>query len=126
MQEEKHSTSAKENKQKPDISKLLAIIPSAAELRGGKKTLAEKRIRIRYDRSFSKPIAKIPVHVASELDIKPGDQVEIVVAGKRKVTLTADLYETKENTVIVHPAELEKQGVADNSIATIRKVKASS
>lgn len=125
MSEEKHSTSIRNDKQKPDLSKLLAIIPSAAELKGEKKILSEKRIKIRYDRSLSKPIAKVPVQVASELDIKPGDQVEIVVAGKKKVVLTADLYESKENIVIVYPAELEKQGVADNSIATIRKVKAS-
>lgn len=111
--------------EKTDLSKLLALIPSATELKAEKKKLAEKRIRIKYNRGFSKPIARIPAHIASELDIKPGDQVEIVVAGKRKAILEAELYETKENIVEVYPEELEKQGVADNSIVTIRKLKAS-
>jgi hypothetical protein len=37
---------------------------------------------------------------------------------------TAQVEDRGENVVIVYSAELEKQGVADNSIATIRKVKA--
>lgn len=111
--------------EKIDISKILAIIPSAAELRSEKKTLSEKRIKIKYDRALTKPVARVPAHVANELGIKPGDQVEIIVAGKKKVVFTAEIYETKENIVEVYPVELEKQGVADNSIATIRKAKAS-
>jgi len=109
---------------KVDISRLLAIVPSAAELREEKKVLQEKRIRIRFDRSLVKPVAIVPASIARELDIKTGDAVEIVVAGKKKAVFTAQVEDRGENVVIVYPAELEKQGVADNSIATIRKVKA--
>jgi hypothetical protein len=120
---DKSQGSQQEESKKVDISKLLAIIPSASELRGAKKTLSEKRIRIKYDRSIDKPIAKIPAWIASELDIKNGDVVEVVVAGKRKTTFTAEVVESTESAVVVYPVELEKQGVADNSIATIRKAK---
>lgn len=123
MASEESKPSAKQ--EKTDISKLLALIPSAAELRSEKKKPTEKRIKIKFNKAFTKPIARIPIHIATELDIKPGDQVEIVVAGRRKAILEAELYETKENIVEVYPEELEKQGVADNSVATIRKLKAS-
>jgi bifunctional DNA-binding transcriptional regulator/antitoxin component of YhaV-PrlF toxin-antitoxin module len=108
---------------KVDISRLLAIVPSAAELREEKKVLQEKRVRIRFDRSLVKPITIVPTSIARELDIKTGDTVEIVVAGKKKALFTAQVEDRGENVVIVYPTELEKQGVADNSIATIRKVK---
>lgn len=113
-----------EEPKKVDISKLLAIVPSASELKSEKKVLSEKRIRIKYDKSLDKPIARIPVVVANELGIKNGDQVEIVVAGKKKAYFTAEVVEGNENIVVVYPEDLEKQGVADNSIATIRRVKA--
>ncbi len=113
-----------EEPKKVDISKLLAIVPSASELKSEKKVLSEKRIRIKYDKSLDKPIARIPVVLANELGIKNGDQVEIVVAGKKKAYFTAEVVEGSENIVVVYPEDLEKQGVADNSIATIRRVKA--
>jgi len=124
LDEEKKEPVEESKPSKVDISRLLAIVPSAAELRGEKKVLQEKRIRIRFDRSLVKPVAIVPTSIARELDIKTGDAVEIVVAGKKKAVFTAQVEDRGENVVIVYPAELEKQGVADNSIATIRKVKA--
>lgn len=113
-----------EDKSKIDVSKLLTIVPPASEILGSKKKqLVEKRIRIKFDRSLSKPIVRIPRSLAQELGIKSGDMVEVVVAGKKKARFTADVVEDlSENLVIVYPDELEKQGVSDNSIATIRKV----
>jgi bifunctional DNA-binding transcriptional regulator/antitoxin component of YhaV-PrlF toxin-antitoxin module len=124
LDEEKKEPVEESKPGKVDISRLLAIVPSAAELREEKKVLREKRIRIRFDRSLVKPVAIVPTSIARELDIKTGDAVEIVVAGKKKAVFTAQVEDRGENVVIVYPAELEKQGVADNSIATIRKVKA--
>lgn len=124
LDEEKKEPVEESKPSKVDISRLLAIVPSVAELRGEKKVLQEKRIRIRFDRSLVKPVAIVPTSIARELDIKTGDAVEIVVAGKKKAVFTAQVEDRGENVVIVYPAELEKQGVADNSIATIRKVKA--
>ncbi|MEM1639258.1 MAG: hypothetical protein QXJ69_04175 [Desulfurococcaceae archaeon] len=123
MTEEKPEAPVQEEKTKVDVTKLLSIIPSATELKSEKKQLVEKRIRVKYDRTLTRPIAKIPLHVANELGIKTGDNVEIVVAGKKKVQFTAEVVESKDNVIVVYPAELEKQGVADNSIATIRKAR---
>jgi bifunctional DNA-binding transcriptional regulator/antitoxin component of YhaV-PrlF toxin-antitoxin module len=124
LDEEKKEPVEESKPSKVDISRLLTIVPSAAELREEKKVLQEKRIRIRFDRSLVKPVAIVPTSIARELDIKTGDAVEIVVAGKKKAVFTAQVEDRGENAVIVYPAELEKQGVADNSVATIRKAKA--
>lgn len=121
MSSENPEASEHPEKSKVDLSKLLAIIPPATELKGEKKVLQERRVRIRFDRNLTNPLAKIPVHIANELGVKNGDLVEIVVAGKRKAVLTAEVIESRETFVIVYPADLEKQGVADNSIVTIRR-----
>ncbi len=124
MSEESHKENIKESK--IDVSKLIAIIPPASEILGKKKeSIPEKRIRIRFDRSLNKPVARVPSTIAQLLGVKSGDTVEIVVAGKKKATFMAELIEAKpgEEVVYVYPADLEKQGVADNSIATIRKVR---
>lgn len=109
--------------EKPDLSKLLAIVPPASEVLGKKqKLLAEKRIRVKFNKSLNKPVAKIPSTLASELGIKNGDEIEVVVAGKKKARFVAEIIESPDvNVIEVYPAELERQGVADNSIATIRK-----
>lgn len=124
MSEESRREEIKESK--IDISKLIAIIPPASEILSKKKeSVPEKRIRIRFDRSLNKPVAKVPNTIAQILSVKSGDVVEIVVAGKKKATFMAEVIEVEpgEEIVYVYPSDLEKQGVADNSIATIRKVK---
>ncbi|MGC8982443.1 MAG: hypothetical protein ACP5KA_01610 [Desulfurococcaceae archaeon] len=117
------SSEKAEEKPKVDVSKLVAVVPPASEVLGKKqKQLTEKRVRIRFDRSLNKPIAKVPTKLAEELGIKKDDLVEIVVAGKKKARFTAELIDSPDaNIVWVYPGELEKQGVADNSIATIRR-----
>jgi hypothetical protein len=124
LSEESRREEIKESK--IDISKLIAIIPPASEILSKKKeSVPEKRIRIRFDRSLNKPVAKVPNTIAQILSVKSGDVVEIVVAGKKKATFMAEVIEVEpgEEIVYVYPSDLEKQGVADNSIATIRKVK---
>ncbi|MGC8953569.1 hypothetical protein [Desulfurococcus amylolyticus] len=109
--------------QKIDVSKLVSIIPPASELKKKEKKLTEKRVRIRFDRTLNEPIAKIPSALASMLDIKNDERVEVVVAGRKRFEFKALVFEsTDENVVYVYPGEIEKNGVADNSIATIRKV----
>jgi antitoxin component of MazEF toxin-antitoxin module len=127
---EKAPKSEEVNKEaKIDVSKLVAIIPPASEIMGKKKGygVPEKRVRIRFDRELDKPVARIPSSIAQLIAVKSGDVVEVVVSGKKKAVFTAEVYEAKpgEEVVYVHPADLEKQGVADNSVATIRKVKRS-
>lgn len=127
MSEEARREEGVAKESKVDISKLVAVIPPASEVLGKKKeaVLPEKRVRIRFERGLDKPIARIPSSIAQLLGVKSGDLVEVVVAGKKKAVFTAEVVESKpgEEVIYVYPAELEKQGVADNSIATIRKIK---
>ncbi|MEL9909187.1 MAG: hypothetical protein QXP97_05970 [Desulfurococcus sp.] len=108
--------------QKVDVSKLVSIVPPASELKKKEKKLTEKRVRIRFDRTLNEAIAKIPSALASMLGIKNDERVEVVVAGRKRFEFKALIFEsTDENIVYVYPGEIEKNGVADNSIATIRK-----
>ncbi|MEM4528400.1 MAG: hypothetical protein QXS23_04335 [Desulfurococcaceae archaeon] len=112
-------------RKKMDISKLVSIIPPASEVLGRKeqKTM-EKRVRLRFDKSIDTSIAKLPSSLAKMLGIHDNEDVEVIIAGKKKFTLKAQLFDSTDvNTVHVNPAEFEKQGVADNSIATIRKAR---
>ncbi len=107
---------------KVDIKKLVSIIPPASELRRKQKVLKEKRIRIRYDESLPEGSARVPKDLASMLGIKNGDIIEIVIAGKKKFLFKAEIIEeTGTNTVYCYPEELRENGVADNSIATLRR-----
>ncbi len=107
---------------KVDIKKLLSIIPPASELRKREKKLREKRIRIRFDEGLGEGAAKVPKDLAEMLGIKEGDRIEIVIAGRKKFIFTASIIdETGSNLVYVYPEELREKGVADNSIATLRK-----
>ncbi|MEM0378286.1 MAG: hypothetical protein QXP68_03560 [Thermosphaera sp.] len=124
MSEGESTKNVQEPQSKPDISKLVSIIPPASELKKKKKVLTEKRLRIRYDETLREPIAKIPKPIAEMLSITDGDSVEIVVAGKKKFMFKAILIDSQEeNTIYVYPEELKLNGVADNSIATLRKSK---
>lgn len=129
MSEERPESKEAGKEVKIDVSKLVAIIPPASEIIEKKKgfSVSEKRVRIRFERGLNKPVARIPSLVAQLIGVKNGDTVEVVVSGRKKALFTAEVFDAKpgEEVVYVYPAELEKQGVADNSIATIRKVKES-
>jgi hypothetical protein len=107
---------------KVDIKKLVSIIPPASELRRKQKVLREKRIRIRYDESLPEGSARVPKDLASMLGIRDGDTIEIVIAGRKKFLFKAEVIEEiGTNIVYCYPEELRENGVADNSIATLRK-----
>jgi len=122
MEEEKKETSTPSKK--IDVSKLVSIIPSPAELRGEEKKITEKRIRVKYDETLPAGYAKFSKKLAELLGITENDMVEIVVAGRKKFIYKSMIVEdTDVNTVYCNPSELKPNGVADNSIATIRKYK---
>ncbi len=111
-----------EQPKKVDIKRLVSIIPPASELRRKQKYLKEKRIRIKYDETLPENTARVPKDLANLLNIKEGDTIEIVVAGKKKFLFKATIIEeTNTNIVYCYPEELKEKGVADNSIATLRK-----
>lgn len=109
-------------KPKIDIAKLVSIIPPASELRKKEEKVREKRIRIKWDETLPKGIAKLSKSLADLLGIKEGDFVEIVVAGRHRFLFKATIIsEGNINEVYCNPEELKEKGVADNSIATLRK-----
>ncbi|MEM0355967.1 MAG: hypothetical protein QXO78_00780 [Desulfurococcaceae archaeon] len=107
---------------KTDISKLVSIVPPASELFKKEKVITEKRIRVKYDSSLSEDQIKIHRDIANTLNIKQGDNVELVVAGKKKLLFKAVIADNiEQNVVFCNPNILVKNGVADNSIVTVRK-----
>lgn len=79
----------------------------------------ELRRRIVYDESLQPGEAAVPRTLKEELGIE--DTVEIVVAGKRRLTFKAKEVESDVERVLVCPEDMKILGIATNSIATIRK-----
>lgn len=109
-----------EQHEKIDLKKLLAVIPPPSEVLSRKKQgVKEKRLRLLYDNSVNEDEAKISSSLAKELNIK--DYVEISVAGKKRFKLKAVINDSASpNFVYVNPELMKKNGIADNSICTIR------
>ncbi len=116
------STESKEKTGKIDVTRLVSIIPPASQLKRREARIREKRIRIRYNESLPQGVVKISKKLAEMLNIKDGDLVDIVVAGRHKFVYKAMIEEGEGvNEVYCNPEELKERGVADNSIATIRR-----
>jgi len=80
----------------------------------------ERRLRIR--RSNEVKEGKILIHekIANELEIK--DKAEIVVGGKKKLVLDAIISTSiPEDQVFINSDLAKINGIADNTIATIRR-----
>ena len=120
--EEKPASEETKTTKKIDVSKLVSIIPSPSELRREEKKIVEKRIRIRYDESLPENTAKISKELANLLGIGENDLIEVVVAGRKKFVFKPLIVEDLDpNIVLCYPRELREKGVADKSIATVRK-----
>lgn len=81
--------------------------------------MKELRRRIIYDESLRPGEAAVPKNLKEELEIE--DTVEIVVAGKKRLIFKAKEVETDVERVLVCPDDMKTLGIADNSIATIRR-----
>lgn len=104
---------------KMDVKALVAVVPPATSLFSRQKVLQEKRIRVRYGEVEENQI-KINPQLASQLGIT--DTAVLVVAGKKKFAMSVIIDESVPmDIVIVNPQLMKDNGVADNSIATIRK-----
>ncbi len=107
---------------KIDIRSALALIPPAAQLFGKKKTVRERRVRIRFKPNVKEGIALLNPELAKDLNIT--EYLEIVVAGRRRFRFKAEVSdEVPLNEVWVNGKDLPEKGVADNSIATVRAVR---
>jgi len=105
---------------KIDIKALVAIIPPATARREAKRRSRERRVRVRYDESVKRGTARISPSLAKELGIT--DCLEVVVAGRRRLRLKTIIDEGLTGSdVWCNPEELRERGIADNSIATVRR-----
>ncbi len=107
---------------KVDVRSAISLIPPASALKAKEKKLREKRIRLKYDYSLKPIEAKINDKLAKELGVE--DKIEIVVAGRHRFVFKAIIDEEIDyNRVHVNPDLMEENGIADNSIATVRAYK---
>lgn len=80
----------------------------------------EKRLRIRQRDDVDRGMAKMNPNTMSYLGIT--DEVEIVVAGKKRLRFKVLALESvPENEVWANMHELREHGIADRTIATVRK-----
>ncbi|MGC8572482.1 MAG: hypothetical protein C0171_03415 [Caldisphaera sp.] len=113
-------TSKEIKPEKADLSKALSIIPPASSLKEKGKKVIEKRLRISYDDSVEKGTAKLSKKLATQLGIQK--RLEMVIASKKKLMFDAQIDDSiqEESKVFVNPEQMKDEGVADNSIVTIR------
>ncbi|RLF16453.1 MAG: hypothetical protein DRJ97_00990 [Thermoprotei archaeon] len=79
----------------------------------------EKRLRLRRMDEVSEGEAKVNPKTMEFLGIK--DQLEVVIAGKKRLTFKALPSEAVPvNEVWINTLEARAKGIADNSIATVR------
>ncbi|MEM3670869.1 MAG: hypothetical protein QW767_03890 [Thermoprotei archaeon] len=79
----------------------------------------ELRLRLRKKPDVGQDVARMNSQVAKQLQIK--DKLEVVIAGKRKLELSVlPVDEVPSNEVHCNDQTLTKQGISDNTIATVR------
>ncbi len=116
---EQQEGQGKAGKKKRDIRAILQMIPPASQLFGEEKRVKERRIRMRFHDELKEGIAKLNPQLAKELDIK--DKVEVVVAHRHRFVFNVMLDDqVPVNEIWVNGEKLREEGVADNSIVTVR------
>lgn len=125
--EQRREGSAQESKeeevypqQKMDVKSLAAVVPPAASLFSRQKVLQEKRIRVRYKEDLEEDRIMISPQLASQLGIT--ERAVLVVAGRKRFSMSVTVDDSVPmDVVVVNAALMRENGVADNSIATLRK-----
>ncbi len=80
----------------------------------------EKRLRIRRRDDVDPGLAKINPETAKMLQIT--NSLEVVIAGKKRFTFKAiGVGDVPANEVWCNTEELRAKGIADNTIATVRR-----
>ncbi|MGC8974764.1 MAG: hypothetical protein ACP5KB_01035 [Thermoprotei archaeon] len=105
--------------QKRDIKQLVAVIPPASEVLGkGVKRVPEKRVRVRLKDSVSEGVIYVSSKLASELGVK--EVIQLSVSGKRFTLRVSVSDSVPENEVWANEEFMRRNGVSDNSMATVR------
>ncbi|MCQ5374069.1 MAG: hypothetical protein NO515_03480 [Candidatus Methanomethylicia archaeon] len=82
----------------------------------------EKRLRLRRKENVERGTCKM--NDATYKYLKISGKIEVVVAGKKKLELTASpTSDIPENEVWINVDEMKAAGLSDNSIATVRSAR---
>ncbi|NOZ88531.1 MAG: hypothetical protein GXO15_01250 [Crenarchaeota archaeon] len=110
-------------KKKIDVRAALSLIPPASQLLGKEKKQRERRVRLRFHNELKEGIAKVNPELLKE--IGEAEYIEVVVAHRHRFRYRVEVDEqVPPNEVWVNGAKLPEYGVSDNSIATVRAVRA--
>jgi len=101
------------------------MIPPASQILGREKKLRERRVRLRFHEEVREGVAKVNPELLSE--IGEAEQVEVVVAHRHKFRYRVEVDDNvPPHEIWVNGSGLPEQGVADNTIATVRALKSES
>jgi len=82
----------------------------------------QKRMRLRHRIEVERGKSFLNPDIMNFLEVEDGQEIEIVVAKKKKFrSVVFSKSEVPINEVWMNPDELQEKGIADNSIATVRK-----
>ncbi|HIQ24226.1 MAG TPA: hypothetical protein EYH50_04170 [Pyrodictium delaneyi] len=110
-------------RKKIDVRSALAMIPPASQLLGKEKKQRERRVRLRFHDEIKEGIAKVSPDLLKE--IGEGAYIEVVVAHRHKFRYRVEKDENvPPNEVWVNGSKLPEYGVSDNTIVTVRTIKA--
>ena len=84
--------------------------------------IKQKRMRLRHRVEVERGKSFLNPETMSFLEVEDSQEIEIVVAKKKKFrSIAFSKSEVPLNEVWMNPDELQEKGIADNSIATVRK-----
>lgn len=110
-------------RKKIDVRSALALIPPASQLLGREKKQRERRVRLRFHDELKEGIAKVSPELLRE--IGEGEYIEIVVAHRHKFRYRVEKDDSvPPNEVWINGAKLPEYGVSNNTIVTVRAIKA--
>lgn len=82
----------------------------------------QKRMRLRHRIEVERGKSYLNPDTMNFLEVEDGQEIEIVVVKKKKFrNVVFSKSEVPINEVWMNPDELQEKGIADNSIATVRK-----
>ncbi|MCS7099872.1 MAG: hypothetical protein RMH84_05685 [Sulfolobales archaeon] len=110
-------SSESEQEKKRDIRTFLLVVPPAEAFKKQKKPPQEKRVRLKYNPAVKSGSLHVSPELAKELPLK--EFAEISVHGKR-VRLKVVVDEGVPSGEVWSSSDLKSQGIADNSIVTLR------
>lgn len=113
-------TSEEENLPKLSVKELLRVVPPPQVLREEKrKTVSEKRVRVKYMDTVKEGFIGINPRLANLLNIE--SYAEISVKNKRLRFQVVILEDLPEDVIAGNSEELKRNGIADGSLVVVRR-----